>query len=41
MIVAQTGKQIHIKDMFFLWKRYLKQERLPNMKYEGLYRLPS
>ena len=35
MIVAQTGKQIHIKDMFFLWKRYLKQERLPNMIYKA------
>ena len=35
MIVPQIGKQIHIKDMFFLWKRYLKRERLPNMIYKA------
>ena len=35
MLVTRSGGQIHIKDMFFLWKIYLKQKNLPNMIYKA------
>ena len=35
MLVQESGGQIHIKDMFFLWKIYLKQKNLPNMIYKA------
>tara|TARA_Y100000768_G_C23978625_1_gene684437 strand:+ start:1344 stop:2861 length:1518 start_codon:yes stop_codon:yes gene_type:complete len=35
MLVEESGGQIHIKDMFFLWKMYLKQKNLPNMIYKA------
>ena len=35
MTVKEEAGQIHIKDMFYLWKMYLKQETLPNMIYKA------
>jgi len=35
MLVQESGGQIHIKDMFFLWKIYLKQKNLPNTIYKA------
>ena len=35
MIIQEVNKNIHIKDMFFLWKIYLKQQNLPNMIYKA------
>tara|TARA_B110001452_G_scaffold227260_1_gene202059 strand:- start:151 stop:954 length:804 start_codon:yes stop_codon:yes gene_type:complete len=35
MIIQESNNNIHIKDMFFLWKIYLKQQNLPNMIYKA------
>ena len=35
MIIQESNNNIHIKDMFFLWKIYLKQQNLPNMIYKS------
>ena len=35
MIIQESNANIHIKDMFFLWKMYLKHQNLPNMIYKA------
>jgi len=35
MIVKEEAGQIRVKDMFYLWKIYLKQNSLPNMIYKA------
>ena len=35
MIQSETNAGIHIKDIYFLWKIYLKQKNLPNVIYKA------
>jgi hypothetical protein len=34
MLITEESHKIHSKDLFFLWKIYLKQQNLPNVIYK-------